>query len=212
MRIFPTRSQWIRFRETRLTGLLPESLTGRVDIQTNCISCLMPVSISEAFDIRIGCLVKVTEEEVIPAETVIVAGIAYRIDERVKLSSRVFPMNMRGAGCAICGIEHLKQFKIVADNVRVKDSYMVKVPVVECVYEGLRYTKREGRWYHATGIATPTSMWKVLNEAFSERKVEERLTTENPTKPIPFIDVTEEVLKMPKGLPPSVKDYEASTD
>ena len=193
---FPTRRQWLRFLETRLIGLLPASLNGKVDVQTSCLSCLMPVAVSEAQDIKIGCLVKVTEEEVIPAETVFIAGIAYRMDEQVKLSSKVFPMIKRGMGCMTCSLELLRQSKVTFDNIRVKDPFIVKVPIVTCIYEGQKYRKTNGRWFTEKGIAVPTAMWGVLNQAFSERVVEERVGTSNPGKPTPYIDKTDEVLEM----------------
>ena len=106
----PSRAQWLRFKASRLTGILPESIsTDRsINLQTYCLLCQIPIDISAVLPIRIGCLCKIRNEETIDAKYYNVGGCIYSEPARTVLTTKVYPMTTNGSACGVCGALMLK--------------------------------------------------------------------------------------------------------
>lgn len=207
----PTYSQWQAFKRH-----LAETL------QAMCIYCGETRYSWLYMDIlRIGCRIKVWDEQLIAHED----GT-----EEVKLKSRIVAVSLRGLGCPKCQelMLHAEAEEMRRYDKANEEWMQLPKPVqnyrIHFIFAGCKYHLNNGKWYNSLHMELPGKDQPKIAAAYKQQCMESieaavrpwmmaaleeakvPQAKRPPSKRVPYLDVTEQVLTMPRGN----AQYEAS--
>ncbi len=214
----PSYTQWAEFKRQQTEGSLLNREAYDQDatrgVLRPCIHCGVPVRHLDEGPIRIGCRIKVWDKDIVARED----GT-----EEVKLKSRVVAVSLKGVGCPTCqGLMLQAEFAEMTRYEKANQEWMEQNKEyagqrrVTMDFMGRQYSLYGDQWHDGSGMRLPGKDQPTIAAAYRQQcasainkairpwmmaaleAAQVPQARRIPSKRVPYLDVIEQVLAMPK--------------